>query len=191
LLSLYQAFISIASQPELCRRSLLTGKTLRFQRQHPLQRGKVNLYRSHSSLSAAHTGAEITTCANGAGWHGAHGQHTKVKRPLPVLAGNTGRARDRVGLDAVISHDSALALYEVSDGLPAHIHIAVLRSASRRRPSYRLHTGRIAPADIMHCGGLQVTAVARTIAEVALAGLPEESVEQAAREAVAAGPVQP
>jgi hypothetical protein len=87
-------------------------------------------------------------------------------------------------------HDSTLALYEPSDALPAHIHIAVLRSASRCWPSYRLHTGRITPADIMHYGGLQVTAVARTIAEAALAGLPEESVEQAAREAVAAGPVQ-
>jgi len=96
-----------------------------------------------------------------------------------------------VSLDAVISHDSALALYDVSDRLPAHIHIAVLRSVSRRRPSYRRHTGRITPADIMHYRGLQVTAVARTIAEVALAGLPEESVEQAAREAVAAGPVRP
>jgi hypothetical protein len=118
----------------------------------------------------------MTACTNGAEWHGAHGQHAKVKNPPSALAGYAGRAPDRVSPDAVISHDSALALNEVSDGLPAHIHLAVLRSASLRRPSYQLHAGRIAPADVMYYCGLQVTAVAHTIAEVALAGLSERPV---------------
>jgi len=89
------------------------------------------------------------------------------------------------GPDAVISHDSALALYELSDALPAHVHLTVPRRASRRRPGYRLHTSRITPAEITHYGGLQVTTVARTIIDIAFDGLADDLVLQAVQEAVA------
>ena len=95
------------------------------------------------------------------------------------------------GPDAIISHDSALALYELSDALPAHIHITVPRSASRRRTGYRLHTSRITPAEITHYGGMQVTTVARTIADIAFDGLADDLVIQAAQEAVARGLASP
>ncbi|PKO20231.1 MAG: hypothetical protein CVU38_21235 [Chloroflexi bacterium HGW-Chloroflexi-1] len=95
------------------------------------------------------------------------------------------------GPDSVISHDSALALYDLSDALPAAIHLTVPRTASRRRHGLRLHTNQISPEDITNYEGLPVTTVARTIADVALAGLSEEFVEQAVREAVAAGLVLP
>ena len=95
------------------------------------------------------------------------------------------------GPDAVISHDSALALYELSDALPARIHITVPRSASRRRPGYRLHTSRITPAEITHYGGLKVTTVARTIADIAFDGLADDLVIQAVQEAVARGLASP
>jgi len=91
------------------------------------------------------------------------------------------------GPDAVISHDSALALYELSDVLPTHIHLTVPRSASRRRPGYRLHTGRIGPAEITHYGSLKVTTVARTITDIASDGLADDLVIQAAQEAIARG----
>jgi predicted transcriptional regulator of viral defense system len=44
------------------------------------------------------------------------------------------------GPAAVISHDSALALYALSDALPARIHVTVPRNASHCRPGYRVHT---------------------------------------------------
>ena len=91
------------------------------------------------------------------------------------------------GPDAVISHDSALALYELSDALPAHVHLTLPRRASRRRPGYRLHTSRITPAEITHYGGLQVTTVARTITDIASDGLADDLVIQAVQEAVARG----
>jgi predicted transcriptional regulator of viral defense system len=95
------------------------------------------------------------------------------------------------GPEAVISHDSALAIYELSDALPAHVHFTVPRNASHRRPGYRLHTSRITPAEITHYGGLQVTTVARTIADIACDGLADDLVIQAAQEAVARGLATP
>jgi predicted transcriptional regulator of viral defense system len=96
-----------------------------------------------------------------------------------------------MGLDSVISHDSALALYELSDMLPAAIHVTVPSTASRRHPGLRLHTNQISPQEITHYDALPVTTVARTIADVALAGLADELVEQAVQEAVHNGLVTP
>jgi len=91
------------------------------------------------------------------------------------------------GPDSVISHESALLLYELSDYLPEAIHVTVPRTASRRRKGLRLHTHQIGPSDITWHEGIPVTTVPRTIADVAQAGLSDEFVLQAAREAVGAG----
>ena len=97
----------------------------------------------------------------------------------------------RTGPDSVISHDSALLLYELSDVLPEEIHVTVPPTRSRRHPGLRLHTNQIGPQDITKREGLPVTTVPRTIADVALSGLSDEFVVQAAREAVAAGLTSP
>jgi predicted transcriptional regulator of viral defense system len=91
------------------------------------------------------------------------------------------------GPHSVISHDSALALYDLSDNLPARIHVTVPRTASRRRHGLRLHTNKIGPADLTNYEGMQITTVPRTIADVALDGLSDEFVEQAACQAVQRG----
>lgn len=95
------------------------------------------------------------------------------------------------GPDSVISHESALLLYELSDVLPEMIHVTVLPTTSRRHPGLRLHTNQIGPADITQHEGLPVTTVPRTIADVALSGLSDEFVMQAACEAVRAGLASP
>lgn len=96
-----------------------------------------------------------------------------------------------VGPQAVISHHSALALYELSDALPTAIHLTVPRTASRRHSGLRLHTNELSPEEITHYDSLPVTTVARTIADVALAGLAGELVQQAVQEAVAEGLTTP
>jgi predicted transcriptional regulator of viral defense system len=88
---------------------------------------------------------------------------------------------------SVISHESALALYELSDALPGAIHVIIPRTASRRRKGLRLHTNQLRPEEITHFMGLPVTTVARTIADVASSGLAEEMVRQAIREALQQG----
>lgn len=91
------------------------------------------------------------------------------------------------GPDSVISHDSALAIYELSDALPARVHVTVPRTASRRRPGVSLHTGRIASDEITHYGALRMTTVARTIVDVAFDGLADDLVIQAIQEALSRG----
>jgi predicted transcriptional regulator of viral defense system len=92
-----------------------------------------------------------------------------------------------VGAEAVISHDSALALYGLSDLLPAQVHVTVPRTASRRRPGMRLHTKRLSPQEVTRYEGLPVTTVRRTLVDVAAAGLADEQVQLAIREALRRG----
>jgi len=96
-------------------------------------------------------------------------------------------AQLRAGPHSAVSHDSALALYELSDVLPAEVHLTVPPMASRRRPGIRQHTLRIAPDEISAREGLRVTTVPRTLADVARSSVSEDRVLQAAQEAVDRG----
>lgn len=93
----------------------------------------------------------------------------------------------QTGKESVISHDSALAVYGLSDVLPGEIHVTVPRTASRRRRDIRLHTKRLTAAEITRRAGLPITTVPRTIADVIASGLGEEQVRQAIREAIERG----
>ena len=93
----------------------------------------------------------------------------------------------QAGPDAVISHDSALALYDLSYLLPDQIHVTVPRTASRRRRGIRLHTKRLDQEDVTRYEGLPVTTVLRTLVDVAAAGLADEQVRQAIQEALRRG----
>ncbi len=93
----------------------------------------------------------------------------------------------RTGLDSVISHESALSIYDLSDIIPSEIHITVPRTASRRRRGIRLHTNRFKPEDVTWREGLKVTTVPRTIADVAATGLAKEFVHQAIQQAIQRG----
>ena len=93
----------------------------------------------------------------------------------------------QAGAHAVISHDSALALYGLSDLLPHRIHVTVPRTSSRRRPELQLHTKRLEPEDVTRYEGLPVTTVPRTLVDVTAAGLADEQVRQAIQEALRRG----
>ncbi len=93
----------------------------------------------------------------------------------------------KCGPKSAISHESALALYDLSDVLPGEVHVTVPRTASRRRKGIRLHTNRLRPADVIKREGLPVTSVPRTIADVARAGLSEDHVARAIQDALERG----
>ena len=93
----------------------------------------------------------------------------------------------RCGPNAVISHDSALALYDLSDVLPSEVHITVPRNSSKRRKGLRQHTSQLRPADGKKREGLPVTSVPRTIGDVAKTGLAEELVGEAIIQALRRG----
>jgi len=93
----------------------------------------------------------------------------------------------RTGPNSVISHESALAVYELSDALPGEVHVIVPRTASRRRKGIQLHTNRLTPDQVTQRAGLPITTVARTIADVIASGLAQEQSSQAIREALQRG----
>jgi predicted transcriptional regulator of viral defense system len=93
----------------------------------------------------------------------------------------------KCGPKSAISHESALALYDLSDVLPGEVHVTVPRTASRRRKGIRMHTNRLRPADVVKREGLPVSSVPRTIADVAKAGLSEDHVARAIRDALQRG----
>jgi predicted transcriptional regulator of viral defense system len=88
-----------------------------------------------------------------------------------------------LGPTSVISHDSAMGLYGLSDLVPGEIHATVRRSASRRREGIRLHTSTLDPGDVTTREGLPVTTVERTLIDVTRTGLSPELVTQAVRDA--------
>lgn len=93
----------------------------------------------------------------------------------------------QTGPGSVISHDSALALYDLSDALPTETHLTVSRTASRRRSGMRLHTQRLEPSEVTRRSGMAVTTPPRTVADMALAGLAEELIAQAVQQALSRG----
>jgi predicted transcriptional regulator of viral defense system len=95
------------------------------------------------------------------------------------------------GANSVISHESALVVYNLSDVLPAEVHVIVPRTASRRHTGIHMHTNQLRPDEITSREGLPVTTVARTIADAASSHLAEEQVRMAIQEALARGLVSP
>jgi predicted transcriptional regulator of viral defense system len=97
-----------------------------------------------------------------------------------------------VGKDrAVVSHESALDLLELSNVIPDAIHLTFARSERHLHapPGVRLHTTTcpFERGDVIEREGIRVTSPARTIADAAEAGTGPEQVEMAAAEALASG----
>ncbi len=93
----------------------------------------------------------------------------------------------RMGSSATISHESALSVFDLSDVLPAEVHVTVPRSASRRRRGIRMHTRHLDPEETTWREGLPVTRVERTITDVLQEGIAEEQVRKAIVEGIQRG----
>jgi predicted transcriptional regulator of viral defense system len=126
------------------------------------------------------------------------GRFIRIKRGIYRLVQFPGSPHEdlfvawlETGAGSVISHESALYLYGLSDVLPNETHVIIPRTGSRRRKGIRLHTNRILPREITKREGLPVTTPARTIIDVAANGMAEEQVKLAVREALQQGLVDP
>lgn len=88
---------------------------------------------------------------------------------------------------AVVSHESALELHELSDVIPDAVHLSLPRSerGQRRRAGVRLHTLNRPPekAEIREIAGLPVTSPERTIIDSLEAGAQPEQIEMAIHQA--------
>lgn len=118
--------------------------------------------------------------------HVAHGVYRWSQFPESPYA-DLFIALLQTGPLSVLSHDTALALYELSDIIPAQIHLTVPRSASQRHPGLKFHTNHITPSEITQRHGLAVTTVARTLSDSIATGLPKEQAQLAVEQAIARG----
>ncbi len=91
------------------------------------------------------------------------------------------------------SHQTALSLHELTDTMPARIHMTVPTGFRRSVPipkSVVLHTADLAPAEIEQLDGVPATKALRTLVDVAIAGdLPIDDLQSAFGGAVRSGKI--
>ncbi len=89
---------------------------------------------------------------------------------------------------AIVSHESALELYDLSDVIPSTVHVTVPREkrGQRPRPGVRVHTLERAPSasEIRRVAGVLATSPERTIIDSLEAGTQLEQIELAVRQAL-------
>ena len=134
--------------------------------------------------------------------HAQSGRFVRVARGLYRLRDYPSSPREellatwlRYAPEAVMSHESALELLGLSDIIPDLIHLSVPRSRRKlaRRSGVALHT-TIRPLDGSDVGvrdGMRLTGPARTIADVAEAGVAPEQVVRAVQQAIDRGLTTP
>lgn len=91
-------------------------------------------------------------------------------------------AGGRYGVQGILSHESALRLWELSDANPARVHITVPQGYRVRRaiPRHlRIHHADLTPRDVTRYEGVPVTTPRKTILDCADAGLAPGLLRQA------------
>lgn len=95
----------------------------------------------------------------------------------------------------VVSHESALELYDLSDVIPAAVHISLPRAkrGQRPRPGVRLHTLEKPPGrkEVRALAGMDVTNPERSIVDALEGGTQLEQIELAVRQALDRGLTTP
>lgn len=91
----------------------------------------------------------------------------------------------------VVSHQTALALHNLSDVLPAQIHLTLPEAWHRRRfrvpADVVLHYADVAPGDRTWFGAVPTTSPRRSLNDCAKSGLSPELLRQAAQQALHRG----
>jgi len=101
-------------------------------------------------------------------------------------------SRDRQGRpQAVVSHDTALRLYDLTDLLPAQIHLSVPTSFRKPPPEgVVLHKASFEEGEVRERSGYRLTSPLRTLLDIAVSHVSPEHVEQAVSEALERGLVR-
>lgn len=91
------------------------------------------------------------------------------------------------GPNSVLSHASALSIYDLSDVLPGEIHLIIPKTRSRRRDGIKYHVCKITKNEITSYRGLPITTVERTIADSIRSGLNDFLIKQAIQQGIDRG----
>lgn len=113
-------------------------------------------------------------------------------QPREELVVLTLRSRNRSGEpQAVVSHETALAIYEISDANPAKIHLTVPPGFRKVMPaSVMLHYGIVEATDWEEHGGYRVTTPLKTLVDIASSTVSWPLLDGAVRDALHAGLVR-
>lgn len=68
---------------------------------------------------------------------------------------------------AAASHETALAIYDLGDAMPASIHITVPQRLRKKRMGVIVHVANCAKADVETRDGVPITSAVRTIRDIA------------------------
>jgi predicted transcriptional regulator of viral defense system len=89
----------------------------------------------------------------------------------------------------VFSHETDLSIHQLSDALPARVHMTLQTSEVRRRrrvpPALRLYYGQVSSSDQRVIEGVRVTTPARTVNDCAWAQISPDIMRQAVKEGLA------
>ena len=89
---------------------------------------------------------------------------------------------------AVVSHESALVLHDLTDLLPNYVHLTVPRTFRKPPPSgCKLHKSILAADEIAEREGFKVTTPLRTLLDAATSGVSQEQLNIAVRDAINRG----
>ena len=92
---------------------------------------------------------------------------------------------------AVVSHDTALTVHELSDVMPARIHLTVPKGFRKRvPPNCVLHTASLSSDEVESRTGYRVTTPLRTLLDAADSPLSQEHLNRAVRDALERGLVR-
>jgi predicted transcriptional regulator of viral defense system len=131
------------------------------------------------------------------------GRYQRVRRGLYRLRHFPSSAHEHVvaawlpmrDTGGVVSHESALELYDLSDVIPTIVHISLPRAnrGQRPRPGVRIHTVKRlpGPGETRTVAGVVVTSPVRSIVDALEAGTQPEQIERAIRQALERGLVTP
>lgn len=113
-------------------------------------------------------------------------------QPREHLVVLTLLSRNREGEpQAFVSHDTALAIYDISDANPAHVHLTVPPGYRKPMPpEVALHHARLTDEDWVNREGYRITTPLRTILDIASSDTSWPHLEAAVRDALDAGLVR-
>jgi predicted transcriptional regulator of viral defense system len=131
------------------------------------------------------------------------GRYERVRRGLYRLRHFPSSSHEHVvaawlgvqGAGGVVSHESALELYDLSDVIPTAVHISLPREKRGQRPraGVRFHTLERAPgpSEVRTVRGVTATSPERSIVDSLEAGTQPEQIEMATRQALGRGLTTP
>jgi predicted transcriptional regulator of viral defense system len=88
---------------------------------------------------------------------------------------------------AVVSHETALSVYELGDVNPARVHLTVPPQFPSKAPGVILHKGELPEKDVRPQGGFRITTPVRTLLDVAAGDLDQDQVSKAVHDAIREG----